>query len=66
MIGWDMICQPKEYYTQNLNVSKQLAVICLPMAQSGEEVDFSFSKRWSKARGWTDKVKMELGTQGAS
>lgn len=38
-----MICQPKEDDTKNLNVSKQLALICLPMPHSREEVGLSLS-----------------------
>lgn len=43
MIGEDMICQPKEDDTKNLNVSEQLAQICLPIASSREEVGLSLS-----------------------
>lgn len=43
MISWGTICQPKQFYTQNLNASKQSAVISLPMPQSREEVGLFFS-----------------------
>lgn len=42
MISWGTICQPKQFYTQNLNASKQSAVISLPMPQSREEVGVFF------------------------
>lgn len=42
MISWGTICQPKQFYTQNLNASKQSAVISLPMPQSREEVGLFF------------------------
>lgn len=41
-IGEDMICQPKEDDTKSLNVSKQLALICLPMPQAERKLVYLF------------------------
>lgn len=41
-IAEDMICQPKEDDTKNLNVSELLAQICLPMPQADRRLVYLF------------------------
>lgn len=61
-----MICQPKEDDTKNLNVSVQLAQICLPLPRAEEAgLSLSISDR-ERPGGCADKVKMKLGTQKVS
>ena len=41
-IGEDMICQPKEDDTKNLNVSELLALICLPVPAAERKLGYLF------------------------
>lgn len=41
-IGKDMICQPKEDDTKNLNVSGLLALICLPAPGAEGKLGYLF------------------------
>lgn len=52
----DIICQPKEDGTKNLNVSEQLARICLPLPEAGRKLVY-LSERQGGASGGAIRLK---------